>query len=99
MYQENAKKQFTFEQTEVYDRINETAVKKIVDSFKITGAEINNGYLVIETFSNDQDDKLDYDLTLQVDKGDDVTVSYCLKTSNDLKRINEEYNKVSQLVS
>ncbi len=99
MYQEKAKKQFTFEQNELCDRISAVEVKKIVDNFRITGVEINNGYLAIEIFSNDQDEKLDYDLTLQVEKGDDVTISYCLKTSNDLKRINEEYNKVSQLIS
>ena len=92
MYNENKnEKCYTFEETTSITVLGAAEVSKILGRFNINEEAVKSN-LLIEVFSNDTDDKLDYDITLEILKDNFNSKSYCLKTSSNLESIKQEYN-------
>ncbi|WP_152633279.1 hypothetical protein [Aliarcobacter butzleri] len=94
MYTNDKKEKcFTFEKTERVVKLSVENVAKLLDRYNIK-IKASNGYLAIESFTNDLDDSVDYDVTLQVEDSKEYVKSYTLKTNSNFTCIQNGYEQV-----
>lgn len=88
------KKEFEFEETIECKEIDLECAKKICKKYYINGEEYKSGFLKIEAFSNNENDILDYDLSIELKINETHYCTFALKTSNKLEAVKDSLDKL-----
>ncbi len=95
MYNNARAKNFHFEDTIKSIRLETKDIETILGRYNINDQKKDVGYLVVEAFSNDIDNSIDYDVSLQLgEKSDSDFKSYPLKTDSNKDVILSSYSEI-----
>lgn len=90
-----ANKDYTFEGTMDIKSLTNDQIKDLAKKYEIVDVDDGiGGNLVIEEFSNNIDDKLEYDLSLEVKKDFNSSKTYALKSNGNLIDLKKEFNEI-----
>ena len=95
MYNNARAKNFHFEDIVKSIRLETKDIETILGRYNINDQKKDVGYLVVEAFSNDIDNSIDYDVSLQLgEKSDSDFKSYPLKTDSNKDVILSSYSEI-----